>query len=120
MAQISTQILHRLLENPEYLEPLRQEIETAVAEEGWTKAAIDKMHNLDSFLRETQRMNTISTRLSAPFHDSPVADILSPSASDSSRNTPFHIFQRRDYPPGHASVGSVKRYPYGWRNIPEP
>jgi hypothetical protein len=68
VAQASTQILHRLLENPEYLKPLRQEIETAVAEEGWTKAAIDKMHNLDSFLRETQRMNIMSTSLSAPLH----------------------------------------------------
>jgi Cytochrome P450 len=120
MAQISTQILHRLLENPEHLEPLRQEIETAVAEEGWTKAAIDKMHNLDSFLRETQRINPISIGLSAPLHGSHFTDIFSPSESDSSRTAPFHIFQRRDYPPGHASVGSVKRYPYGWRNISEP
>jgi len=55
----STQVLYRLLMNPEYIEPLRQEIEGAVAEEGWTKAGIDKMHKLDSFLRETQRLHTL-------------------------------------------------------------
>jgi hypothetical protein len=48
--------LYRLLSNPEYIEPLRQEVEAVVAEEGWTKASIDKMHKIDSFLRETQRM----------------------------------------------------------------
>jgi len=74
MAQTSTQVLYRLLENPEYLKPLRQEIEIAVAEEGWTKAAIDKMHNLDSFLRETQRMQSLGIGLSAPLYSSPVID----------------------------------------------
>jgi hypothetical protein len=113
MAQTSTQVLYRLLENPEYLKPLRQEIETAVAEEGWTKAGMDKMHNLDSFLRETQRMNGLGIGLSAPLHGSRVTDILSPSGTDSSRTSPFHIFQRRDYTPGYASGGSVNCYPYG-------
>jgi len=76
MAQTSTHVLCRLLENPEYLDPLRQEIETAVAEEGWTKAGMDKMHNLDSFLREAQRMNALSNGLSAPLHGSPVTDLI--------------------------------------------
>jgi len=58
MVQTSTQVLYRLLSNPEYVEPLRQEIEAVIAEEGWTKAGMDKLHKLDSFLRETQRMNT--------------------------------------------------------------
>jgi len=52
-----TQVLYRLLANPEYIEPLRQEVEAAVAEEGWTKAGMDKMHKMDSFLRETQRLD---------------------------------------------------------------
>jgi len=54
MMQTSTQALYRLLANPEYIEPLRQEIEAVIAEEGWTKAGIDKMHKLDSVVRETQ------------------------------------------------------------------
>jgi len=51
-----TNVLYYLLSNPEHTEPLRQDVETAVAEEGWTKAGMDKMHKVDSFLRETQRL----------------------------------------------------------------
>jgi Cytochrome P450 len=49
--------LYRLLGNPEYIEPLRQEVDAVITKEGWTKAGIDKMHKVDSFLRETQRLD---------------------------------------------------------------
>jgi hypothetical protein len=52
-------VLYRLLSHPEYIEPLRQEVEAVVAQEGWTKTAMDKMHKIDSFLRETQRLDNI-------------------------------------------------------------
>ncbi|KAI0002413.1 cytochrome P450 [Russula compacta] len=52
-----TQVVYRLLANPEYIEPLRQEVEAAVAEEGWTKAGLEKMGKIDSFIRETQRLD---------------------------------------------------------------
>jgi len=55
--QAVTKALYHLLSYPEYLEPLRQDVETAIAEEGWTKAGIDKMHKIDSFLRESQRVD---------------------------------------------------------------
>ncbi len=45
---------------PETLQPLREEIEPLVKEEGWTKAAMSKMWRLDSFLRESQRYNGIN------------------------------------------------------------
>ncbi|KAH9061886.1 cytochrome P450 [Lactarius vividus] len=54
-----TNALYRLLSNPEYVELLRHDVETAVAEEGWTKAGMDKMHKIDSFLRETQRLDSL-------------------------------------------------------------
>ncbi|KAH9036363.1 cytochrome P450 [Lactarius pseudohatsudake] len=54
-----THVLYRLLSNPEYIEPLRHEVETAVAEEGWTKAGMDKMHKIDSFLRESLRFDAV-------------------------------------------------------------
>jgi hypothetical protein len=57
--QTFVNVLYRLLSNPEYVEPLRRDVETAVAEEGWTKAGIDKMHKIDSFLRETQRLDDL-------------------------------------------------------------
>jgi len=50
-------VLYRLLAHPEHIEPLRQEIEAVVAEEGWTKAGMDKMHKIDSFVRETMRID---------------------------------------------------------------
>jgi hypothetical protein len=56
-----TQALYRLLTNPEFIGPLRQEVETVIREEGWTKAGMDKMHKMDSFLRETQRVDGISS-----------------------------------------------------------
>ncbi|KAH9975536.1 cytochrome P450 [Lactifluus volemus] len=53
----AAQVLYRLLSNPECIEPLREEVEAVVAEEGWTKAAMDKMYKIDSLVRETQRLD---------------------------------------------------------------
>ncbi|KAH9063634.1 cytochrome P450 [Lactarius vividus] len=60
-----TQVLYRLLANPEYVEPLRKEVEAVVAEYGWTTDAMDKLHKIDSFVRETQRLDGISNVLLA-------------------------------------------------------
>ncbi|KAI0046785.1 cytochrome P450 [Auriscalpium vulgare] len=54
-----THALYHIAANREYVEPLRKEIEAAVAADGWTKSALLKMHKLDSFLRESQRMRGI-------------------------------------------------------------
>jgi len=54
--------LYRLLAHPEYIEPLREEVNAVFREEGWTKAGIDKMYKIDSFLRETQRLDSFSVR----------------------------------------------------------
>ncbi|KAJ8475230.1 hypothetical protein ONZ51_g6703 [Trametes cubensis] len=56
-----TQALYHLAEQPEYLQPLREEIEPIVREEGWTKATLGKMWKVDSVLREAQRVNGINT-----------------------------------------------------------
>ena len=55
-----TQVLYRLLSHPEYIEPLRREVDAVIGEEGWTKDGIDKMHKIDSFLHETQRLDGIT------------------------------------------------------------
>ncbi|KAI0654469.1 cytochrome P450 [Cubamyces menziesii] len=55
-----THAIYHLAERPEYLQPLREEIEPIIREEGWTKAAMAKMWKLDSFLRESQRYNGIN------------------------------------------------------------
>jgi len=61
-------VLCRLLANPELIEPLRQEVEAVIKEEGWTKAGIDKMYKMDSLLRETQRVDGISSGPLDSFH----------------------------------------------------
>jgi len=48
--------LYYLIRYPEYVRPLREEVESVVKEEGWTKEAMNKMIKLDSFLKESQRL----------------------------------------------------------------
>ena len=54
-------VLYDLLAHPEYLEPIREEIQEVVREEGpwmsWQKASFSKLRRLDSFMRESQRFN---------------------------------------------------------------
>ncbi len=45
-----------LAAHPECVETLRTEVESVTKEEGYTKAAMGKMIQLDSFLKETQRL----------------------------------------------------------------
>ncbi|PCH34174.1 cytochrome P450, partial [Wolfiporia cocos MD-104 SS10] len=55
-----THALYHLAAHPEYMQPLREEIETVLKEQGWTKIAVGKMWKLDSFMRESQRLNSIT------------------------------------------------------------
>jgi len=59
-SQAMTAALHYIAAYGEYVAPLREEIESVVKEEGWTKSALGKMRKLDSFLKEAQRMVGIS------------------------------------------------------------
>ena len=44
---------------PECIPSLREEIESVIATDGWTKAALGKMWKLDSLFRESLRYNGI-------------------------------------------------------------
>ena len=44
------QVFYYLAIYPEYLQALREEIEKAVDSDGWTKAGLDKMHKINSFI----------------------------------------------------------------------
>ncbi|KAI0673798.1 cytochrome P450 [Trametes maxima] len=55
-----THVLYHLAEHPEFLAPLREEIEEVIKDEGWTKLGMGKMWKLDSFFRESQRFNGIN------------------------------------------------------------
>ncbi|KAI0756436.1 cytochrome P450, partial [Daedaleopsis nitida] len=50
--------LFYLGESSSLAEALREEVKPIIEAEGWSKISIDKMHKLDSFLRENQRLNT--------------------------------------------------------------
>ncbi|KZT08802.1 cytochrome P450 [Laetiporus sulphureus 93-53] len=63
MHSSSTSITHALFTlaaNPEHIHPLREEVESVIKTEGWTRIALDKMWKLDSFMRESQRMNGVA------------------------------------------------------------
>ena len=53
--QTAVQILYDLANHSEYIQPLREEIEAVVQEEGWTKAAMGKLRKLNSFAKESMR-----------------------------------------------------------------
>jgi len=52
-----THALFDLATHPEHLLPMREEAERVVKEQGWSKAALNSMVKIDSFLRESQRLN---------------------------------------------------------------
>ncbi|OCB86528.1 cytochrome P450 [Sanghuangporus baumii] len=56
-----THALFHLATEPHYIAPLREEVATVIKEEGWTKVAMTKMWKLDSFLKESIRINGIFT-----------------------------------------------------------
>jgi len=56
-----THALYRLAAHPEYVTVLREEIDTIVAEEGWTKDVMQRMARLDSFMRESQRFEGLTS-----------------------------------------------------------
>ena len=53
--------LYRVAARPEYAEILRKDIEDVVRKEGWSKNSIDKMHKLDSLLKECQRFYSLGS-----------------------------------------------------------
>ncbi|KAI5118676.1 hypothetical protein M0805_003613 [Coniferiporia weirii] len=55
-----THALFHLASEPEYIAPLREEVERVIAQDGWSKIAMTKMWKLDSFLKESQRLNGIN------------------------------------------------------------
>lgn len=67
-AQAVTHAILDLAAYPEYQDPLKEEIETALlASGGCNKLALAQMKKLDSILRESLRMNGIVLGTHAPF-----------------------------------------------------
>jgi hypothetical protein len=65
--QTFTHAMYTLAARPEYIAPLREEVEAVVEAEGCTKLSLLNMPKLDSFLRESTRVNTFNGRTPALF-----------------------------------------------------
>ena len=59
--QSLTHAIYHLAASPAILAELREEVETVLEMDGWTKVAMGKMRKLDSFMRESQRTNGINS-----------------------------------------------------------
>jgi len=74
--QAFTHVLYYLAEYPEHAQTLREEVQEIIDREGWTYAAITKMVKVDSFIKETQRLNSLGGCMSlhtprATYNNSP-------------------------------------------------
>ncbi|KAF5349709.1 hypothetical protein D9756_008944 [Leucocoprinus leucothites] len=49
--------IYDLAVHPEYVQEMRDEAERVIDEGGWSKASLHKMHKIDSFLKESFRLN---------------------------------------------------------------
>lgn len=56
-----TQVLYDLAVRPEYLNEMRREADSLIEKYGWTKAALQRMRKVDSFLKESHRMNSVAS-----------------------------------------------------------
>jgi hypothetical protein len=63
-----TQTLYHLAANPGYADVMREEVQRVVGAEGWTKAALQNMRKVDSFIKEVQRMDGLGLSASLPRH----------------------------------------------------
>lgn len=53
---LATETMCRLIQRPQLVHDLREEIESVLVKEGWTKTALFQMKLLDSVLKEAQRL----------------------------------------------------------------
>ncbi|KAI1454030.1 cytochrome P450 [Annulohypoxylon moriforme] len=69
----ATHALFDLCAMPEYIEPLREEVREVVGKYGWSLTAINEMKFLDSFMKESQRVNhpgllSFNRKVMQPLH----------------------------------------------------
>ena len=64
-----------MITSPEYIQPLREEVESIANEQGWTKASLFNMRKLDSFLREAQRLSGFPASEDCPVLKNPLTNL---------------------------------------------
>lgn len=66
--------LAELARRPEYIQPLREEVESVLARWSTTVAGCDQMVLLDSFLKECQRLHPPAAGMSIHLISTPIVD----------------------------------------------
>lgn len=61
-SDLLTHAMYDLVGHPEVMDELREEVRRVIQEEGWKKTSLYKMKLMDSFLKESQRMNPTGLR----------------------------------------------------------
>lgn len=99
-SQTFTHALYHLAANPEFIGPMRQEVDAIVEAVGWSKEALGKMHLVDSFMKETLRLNGLGAG-----EDSMPRVIVSGSSiqvyhsfHEPQGPAPHHVFRWNSYP----------------------
>ena len=64
--QTFTHAMYNLAAYPGYAELMRKELGDVIAKDGWNKASIDRLYLVDSFLRETMRLQSLRDGMSSP------------------------------------------------------
>lgn len=59
-SDLTSQVILDLARNPEFIQPLREEISSVLKAEGWKKTALYNLKLLDSCIKESQRMKPIN------------------------------------------------------------
>lgn len=75
---------------------MRKEAEAIIGEDGWTKAGMQKMRKIDSFLKESQRLNSLSSSESIPSPARENLNYRSSSSAPEPKNTQRLDTLRRD------------------------
>lgn len=60
--QVLVEALFNIAARKEYVQPLREEIEDAIKQHGWTKDAFTAMRKFDSFIKESSRTGGLGSR----------------------------------------------------------
>ena len=79
--ETTTQAMLDICEHPEVVQPLREEIIQVIGEHGWAKTSLYKLKLIDSFLKESQRLHSLSECLSNPSQTHPKKRLIWTPAS---------------------------------------
>ena len=106
--------LFYLADYPEYADVLREEVKGIVDREGWTYRAVNQMVKVKSFIRKSQRLNSLQCGifLLMNFYHG-MSGLPFSSEYDPHRPAALHLFRWNLPPSRHTPRYRLKRDSYG-------